>query len=138
MPSFARRIAVVLTISVTACQSDKTVAVVPPSSIADGPLAGPSYLIRPSPPAGSTTSIFVDDSVQLVSHVSTRRGRIVNWSSSDSSIVRVNNKGLAAALAVGSATITASNANGTQRWTFTVTKRIASVTVSPNPVSVVV
>ena len=37
MPSFARRIAVVLTISLTACQSDGTVAVDSPSS-----LAGPS------------------------------------------------------------------------------------------------
>ena len=138
MPSFARRVGVVLAMSLTACQSDKTVAVAPPSSIADGPSAGPSTLIRPSPPVGSTTSIFVADSVQLVSTVSTRHGRTVNWSSSSSTKVRVNSKGLATALAVGSATITASNANGTQRWTFNVTKRIASVTVSPNPVSVAV
>ena len=138
MLSFARRISVVVVaISLMACQGDKTVAVVSPSSIADGPLAAPTYLILPSPPAGSTTSIFVADSVQLVSQVSTKHGRTVNWSSSRSSVVRVTNKGLAAALAAGSATITASNSNGTQRWTFTVTKRIASVTVSPNPVSVV-
>jgi len=137
MPSFARRIVVVLAIGLTACDSDGTVAGVSPSSVADGPL-GPSAVILPSPPAGSTTSIFVADSVQLVSHVSTKHGRAVSWSSSNSSIVRVTNKGLASAVAVGSAIITASNANGTERWTFNVTKRIASVTVSPNPVSVAV
>ena len=138
MPSFARRIGVVVTLTLTACQGDRTVAVDSPSSIADGPGAGPSQLILPSPPAGSTTSIFVADSVQLVSHVSTKHGRTVNWSSSNSNIVRVTNKGLASALAVGSAIITASNSNGTERWTFNVVNRIASVTVTPNPVTVVV
>ncbi|MEP6621222.1 MAG: Ig-like domain-containing protein [bacterium] len=135
MPSFAQRIGVVLAISVTACQGDKTVAVAPPSSFADGP-AGPSALILPSPPAGSSTSIFVRDSVQLASQLSTKHGRTITWSSSSSSVVHVTGKGLATALAVGSATITASNSNGTERWTFSVAKRIASITVTPNPVSV--
>jgi hypothetical protein len=139
MHSFVRRIGVVLTISLAACQNDKTASsVVAPLSLGDGPLDGPAHQILPSPPAGSTTSIFVGDSVQLASTLSTKHGRAISWSSSNTTVARVNNKGLAVAAAVGSATITASNANGTQQWTFGVVKRIASVTVTPNPVTVAV
>jgi Big-like domain-containing protein len=135
MPSFARRIGVVLTVSLVACQNDQTVS---PSLFTDGPLAGPSRVILPSPAEGSTTPVLVGDSIQLASKLSTKRNHAISWSSSSSTVMRVSNKGLAVAAGVGSATITASNSSGAEHWTFEVSKRIASVTVSPNPVSVAV
>ena len=138
MQSFTRRIGVVLIVTLVACQSDKSVSVIDPPSIADGPLGSALAVILPSPPAGSVTSIVVGDSVQLASKLSTKHGRSISWSSSNATVMRVNTKGLAVAAAVGSAVITASNANGTEQWTFDVGQRIASITVTPNPVNVLV
>ena len=135
MHALARRVGVVVAIGLAACQGDKTAPVVDPSSISDGPLGSPVLLILPSPPAGSVTSVFVGDSVQLASKLSTKHGRSISWSSSSATVMRVNSKGLAVAGAVGSAIITASNANGSEQWTFNVSQRIATVTVTPNPVS---
>ena len=130
-PSLLRRIAVLATVGLAACQSDKSPSVVDPSV---GPLDGAAQTILPSPPAGSTTSIFAGDSVQL----STKLTKHVSWSTSSSAVMRVSNKGLAVAAGEGSATITASSGNSNERWTFTITKRIASVSVTPNPVTVAV
>ena len=77
MHSLVRRLGVVLTVSLTACQNDQTVA---PSSSADGPLAGPAYAILPSPPEGSSTSVFVGDSIQLASTLSAKRNHAISWS----------------------------------------------------------
>ena len=118
MHSFARRFGVLIYIAVSACQSDKPLA--PVSSLAGGTQTGASHVILPSPPAGSSTSVFVGDSIQLSSKLPTKRKNTITWSSSSSSIVRVNTKGLAVAAGVGSATITASNSTGTEQWSFTV------------------
>jgi hypothetical protein len=118
MRSFARRFGVLIYIAVSACQSDKPLA--PVSSLAGGAQTGASHVILPSPPAGSSTSVFVGDSIQLSSKLPTKRKNTITWSSSSSSIVRVNTKGLAVAAGVGSATITASNSTGTEQWSFTV------------------
>ena len=134
--SLTRRMSAVFAICLMACQSDKSVS--DPTSLGDGPSSPPSQLILRSPPAGSTTDIFVGDSVQLASTLSTKHGRSVAWSSSNTTVMRVNNKGLGVAAAAGSATITASNSNGTQFWIFNASKRIASVTVSPDPVNILV
>src|SRR5512140_2487404 len=136
--ALARRISVVVAVGLAACQGDKTAPVVDPSSISDGPLGSPVFLILPSPPAGSVTSVFVGDSVQLASKLSTKHSRTISWSSSNATVMRVNSKGLAVAGAVGFAIITASNANGSEQWTFNVSQRIASVTVTPNPASLLV
>jgi Bacterial Ig-like domain (group 2) len=139
MRSFARRVSVVIYVTVAACQGDKPLAPsADASSIAAGPLTGPSRLILPSPPEGSSTSVFVGDSIQLSSNLSTKRHNTITWSSSSSTVARVTNKGLVVAADVGSATITASNSTGTEHWSFTVAKRIASITVTPNPVSVAI
>jgi Bacterial Ig-like domain (group 2) len=135
MHSLVRRTGVVLTIALTACENDQAVA---PSSGGHGPPAVPAYVILPSPPEGSTTSVFVGDSIQLASKLSAKRNHAISWSTSSSAVMRVSNKGLAVAAGVGSATITASNTTGTEHWTFDVTQRIASVTVTPNPVSIAV
>jgi len=118
MHSFARRFGVLIYIAVSACQSDKPLA--PVSSLAGGTQTGASHVILPSPPAGSSNSVFVGDSIQLSSKLPTKRKNTITWSSSSSSIVRVNTKGLAVAAGVGSATITASNSTGTEQWSFTV------------------
>ena len=136
MSSFTRRMSAVFAICLAACQNDKTV--IAPSSTADGPPVGSLHVILTSPPVGSTTAVFVGDSIQLTSTLSTKHGRSIGWSSSNSTVMRVSNKGLAVATAPGSATITASNSTGTEHWTFSVTKRIASVTVTPNPVNVAI
>ena len=136
MRSFARRFGVLIYIAVSACQSDKPLA--PVSSLAGGTQTGASHVILPSPPVGSSTSVFVGDSIQLSSKLSTKRKNPITWSSSNSLIVRVNTKGLAVATGVGSATITASNSTGSEQWSFTVAQRIASITVTPNPVSLAV
>src|SRR6185436_17445640 len=136
MRSFARRFGVLIYIAVSACQSDKPLA--PLSSLARGAQTGSSHVILPSPPVGSSTSVFVGDSIQLSSKLSTKRKNTITWSSSNSLIVRVNTKGLAVAAGVGSATITASNSTGSEQWSFTVAQRIASIMVTPNPVSLAV
>jgi hypothetical protein len=135
MFSFARRIAVVLTLSLVACQNDQAVA---PSSLNDMALSGPSRTILPSPPSGSTTAVFVGDSIQLTSKLSTKRNHTITWSSSGSTVMRVSSRGLAVAAGVGSVTITASNSTGTETWAFNVSKRIAAISVTPNPASVAV
>jgi hypothetical protein len=81
---------------------------------------------------------LVGDSVQLASTLPAKHARTVSWSSSNTTVMRVNSKGLGVAAAAGSATITASNSNGSQFWTFNAIKRIASVAVSPNPVNLLV
>ena len=133
--SSTRRMSAVFAICLMACQSDRSVS--DPTALADGP-SGPSELILKSPPVGSTTNIFVGDSVQLVPTLSTKHARTISWASSNTTVMRVTTKGLGVAAATGSATITASNANGSQSWTFNATNRIATVDVSPNPVSVLV
>ena len=134
--SLTRRMSAVLAVCLVACQADRSVS--DPSSLADGPASLPSTLIAKSPPAGSSTDLFVGDSVQLAFTLSTKHSRSVSWTSSNSAVMTVNGKGLAVAVAEGSATITGSNANGSQVWTFNATRRIASVTVNPNPVSLLV
>ncbi|MEO8619493.1 MAG: Ig-like domain-containing protein [bacterium] len=133
MYSFTRRVAVVLVVGLAACQGDLPIA---PSPVADSLRTGPAYLILPSPPQGSSSSVFVGDSIQLASKLSVKRNRTITWSSSSTAVMRVNSKGLAVAAGDGTATIIASNSTGTEHWTFAVTKRIASITVSPSPVSV--
>lgn len=132
--SVTRRMSAVFAICLLACQNDESVSA--PTSVVDGPSSLPSELILKSPPVGSTTDIFVGDSVQLVSTLSVKHRQSITWSSSNTTVMRVNTKGLGVAAATGSAGITASNSNGTQSWTFNAINRIASITVSPNPVNV--
>jgi hypothetical protein len=135
MPFFARRIALIATAGLVACQSDTSRSVVDPSI--DAPPSAAQQIL-PSPPPGSSSSVYVGDSIQLTSKLSTKKGKTITWSTSNSAVMRVNNKGLAVAAGEGSATIAATNANGTEQWTFAVAKRIASVTVTPNPITLAV
>ena len=74
MSSFMRRMSAVFALCLAACQNDTTV--IAPASSADSLSLGSSHLILTSPPVGSTTAVFVGDSIQLASALSTRRGKV--------------------------------------------------------------
>ena len=117
MPSFARNLSLIVTAGLVACQSESTSSVVDPSNSA-------AYQILAGPPPGSSSSAYVGDSLQLTSKLSTKKGRAISWSTSNSAVMKVGTKGLAVATGEGSAIITASNANGTEKWTFAVSNRV--------------
>src|SRR6266576_1088846 len=68
-------------------------------------------------------------------------GRVISWSSSNTSVASVDGNGLATALAAGTASITATSEGVTGSGSFTVSTTVlpvASVTISPASASVVV
>src|SRR5690348_12299678 len=101
--------------------------------------AAPVASVTVSP---SSASLFVGQALQLGATMTDSAGnvlsgRTVTWTSSNPSVATVNGSGLAGAVAVGSATITATSEGRTGTAVLTVSNvPVATVTVSPASASV--
>ena len=104
--------------------------------------------VAPAPVASvtvspSSASLFVGQTLQLGATMTDSAGnvlsgRTVTWTSSNPSVVTVNASGLAGAVAIGSATITATSEGRTGTAVVSVSNvPVATVTVSPASASVV-
>jgi len=104
--------------------------------------------VAPAPVASvtvspSSASLFVGQTLQLGATMTDSAGnvlsgRTVTWTSSNPSVVTVNGSGLAGAVAIGSATITATSEGRTGTAVVSVSNvPVATVTVSPASASVV-
>jgi hypothetical protein len=72
--------------------------------------------------SGSTVTLVIGDSAALTATTTTRRGRVVRWSSSNEAVMRVSSTGIAVAMGTGSATVTAAGVSSAERWGFHVAK----------------
>jgi alpha-tubulin suppressor-like RCC1 family protein len=91
--------------------------------------------------SASTTTIEVTESVQLSAEPQDNggnalTGRVVTWTSSDTSVATVDSTGLVESLQGGSATITAESEGVSGSLTIVVDNPPRSVEVTPNPASV--
>jgi uncharacterized protein YjdB len=106
-------------------QGQATVTVTPPpvASVVVAPSA-------PSLPAGGTQQLTA---TTLDAGGATLSGRVITWTSSDTTKATVSNAGLVTAKAVGTATITATSEgkSGTALVTITAPAPVATVTVAP-------
>ena len=109
------------TAAVTIAQVVKTVVVTPAVDTAHA--IGDSVLF---------TAVAKDSSDSIVT------GQTFTWSSSNLSLATVSAVGLAHALAVGTVTITATHGTVSGTASFTIAQRVATVTVSPDTVTVIV
>ena len=104
-------------------------------TVTDVPVA--TVTVSPSP-----ASVVAGQTVQLTAtpkdaNGNPLTGRVVTWSSSNTSVATVNGSGLVSGVVAGSATITATSEGRSGTSAITVTPvPVASVTVSPSPASV--
>ena len=122
-------------LALVGCQSERAVTS-SPNDEATTASVGASSVVVAAPPSGSTVSAGISDSVRLEAPQSVRRGRVVRWSSSNTSVVWVTQQGLAVATAVGTATVSATGIAGVDNWTFEVTKPVVSLAVARDSVNI--
>jgi hypothetical protein len=124
-------VALVAAFSLASCQPDSVT-----TASRDAIASSTSAVIIAASRNGQGVSLSAGDSAQLETTSSTRRGRIVRWSSSNSNVVSVNQQGLAIAGAIGSATVSAGGVTGTDKWIFSVVSAVASIAVTPDSVNI--
>ena len=123
----ARRLLTLLLLSLAGCGETKT-----PTETADPPVA---TTVTVSPTTFSFSSF--GDTQQLTATVAdqngaTMSGASVAWASSPLSVASVSSTGLVAAMADGTATVTATSGSATGTASVTVQQVAASVTLSPS------
>jgi len=117
------------------------------SASSEGQTATATVTVTPVPVATVTISpssatIIVGSTAQLTATTkdgagNTLSGRAVTWASSNTAVATVNGSGLITAVAVGSATVTATSEGKSGTATITVTNvPVAAVTVSPATASI--
>ncbi len=77
--------------------------------------------------------MFPGDTLQLRSNVSSSRSRVVNWTTSNSQVARVNSNGIVEARAAGSVTISARGINAIESTPIRVSRATAVTLTSSKP-----
>ena len=137
----------IASVSSTGLVTTKSVGTATITATVEGKSATAKVTITPVPVASvsvspATSSLVIGATVQLSATTkdesgNTLSGRTVTWTTSDASVASVDGNGLVKAVALGSATITATSETKTATAQITVTEApVASVAVSPATVSV--
>lgn len=130
-PLYLSITALMLGATVAACRADQTTAIADDSGT-DG--LTPSSIFINNPPIGGSSTVGIGDTLKLEAASATRRGRNFHWTTSNTSIARVNSQGVVVATGLGTATVSATSSAHTDRWTIVVGKAVGAIFVTPDSV----